>query len=98
MSIREREVQVGSLRLEASDLEVILEVGQKEGWASRLWNIGFRHEKNVRTWIYFPAIVGATSVHRGNCVLRGEYVREERRELEKKTVIEIKIDYVQITE
>lgn len=60
--------------------------------------MGFGHGENVRRWIYFPAVIGATSVHRGNCGLRDEYVREERGVLEKKTVREIKMDYVQIAE
>lgn len=37
MSLSEREgTSKGSLRLEASDAEIILQAGWEEGWASRL--------------------------------------------------------------
>ena len=42
------------------------------GCASKLWKIGFGHRENVRTWVYFPVVIGATSVHRENCGLRDD--------------------------
>lgn len=80
---------MGSLRLETSNLEVILEMRRKLGHeklSGPLEN-GLWTWDSVRAWVYFPAVIVATSVHRGNWDLRDKYMRKERGGLGNKTVI-----------
>lgn len=39
--------------------------------------MGFGPGDNVKTCMYFPAVIGGTSVHRRNFYLRDEYMRKE---------------------